>query len=367
MDNSFLKHIIKPTLLLDEDKARANIHTMAEKARQSNVLFRPHFKTHQSIEIGRWFRDEGVHAITVSSVDMAEYFAGDGWQDITIAFPVNIRQIQQIQNLARKINLNLLVEDMETIDYLGKRLKGQASIWIKIDCGLHRSGIPFDRPELVEQQIMAVTRFPQLRMIGLLTHAGNTYAAHSKGEMLQIHNQTNLRMNLLRNNLSMSGLKLSVGDTPGCSLSNLFSSVDEIRPGNFIFYDAEQWELGSCHDLQIAVSLACPIISVHPDRSEVVLYGGAVHLSKETFIHAGKPSYGFQVEISETGWGSILPQCSIVRVSQEHGILAVPGERIQSYHPGEIVLIIPAHSCLTAHLMRRYCNLQGKSLEMMPV
>ena len=78
---------------------------MAEKARQSKVTFRPHFKTHQSIEIGSWFRDEGVQKITVSSVDMAEYFASDGWNDITIAFPLNIRQLPQIQELAGRINL----------------------------------------------------------------------------------------------------------------------------------------------------------------------------------------------------------------------------------------------------------------------
>lgn len=46
MGNFLLKHIIKPTLILDEDKVRIYIHAMAEKARLSNVLFRPHIKTH---------------------------------------------------------------------------------------------------------------------------------------------------------------------------------------------------------------------------------------------------------------------------------------------------------------------------------
>ncbi len=43
---------------------------MAEKARINDVVFRPHFKTHQSHKIGQWFRNEGVNAITVSSIKM---------------------------------------------------------------------------------------------------------------------------------------------------------------------------------------------------------------------------------------------------------------------------------------------------------
>lgn len=367
MDNSLLERIVKPSLLLDEDKARANIHSMAEKARQSNVIFRPHFKTHQAREIGSWFRDEGVCNITVSSVDMAEYFVEAGWEDITIAFPVNIRQIQQIQTLAKRFRLSLLVEDVETLNFLGANLKNEVSIWVKVDCGLHRSGIPYDRPELVGELMQTASKFPHLPIVGLLTHAGNTYASHSKEEILHIHYETNQRMRHLRDIQSTPGLKLSIGDTPGCSLVDSFTGVDEIRPGNFVFYDAEQWELGSCHDSQVAVALACPVVSVHPDRNEVVLYGGAVHFSKEIFIHSGKPILGFQVEMNGSGWSNILPECSLVRLSQEHGVLSVPGTRIHTYHPGDIVLIIPAHSCLSAHLMRRYLTLRGKTIEMMPV
>jgi D-serine deaminase-like pyridoxal phosphate-dependent protein len=51
--------IVKPTLVLDEAAAMLNIHRMAGKARQQKIRFRPHFKTHQSAEIGEWFRQVG--------------------------------------------------------------------------------------------------------------------------------------------------------------------------------------------------------------------------------------------------------------------------------------------------------------------
>jgi D-serine deaminase-like pyridoxal phosphate-dependent protein len=99
--------ISKPTLLLDSEKARRNIDTMVQKAKDGRVHFRPHFKTHQSAEIGEWFRQAGVSAITVSSVDMALYFAAHGWDDILIAFPVNTRQPKSLNKLAHEIKLHL--------------------------------------------------------------------------------------------------------------------------------------------------------------------------------------------------------------------------------------------------------------------
>lgn len=46
----------KPTLILDEQKCKANINQMVEKAARHHLLFRPHFKTHVSQAVGEWFR-----------------------------------------------------------------------------------------------------------------------------------------------------------------------------------------------------------------------------------------------------------------------------------------------------------------------
>ncbi|MBK8048603.1 MAG: hypothetical protein IPK16_16670 [Anaerolineales bacterium] len=54
-----------------------------------------------------------------------------------------------------------------------------------------------------------------------------------------------------------------------------------MRPGNFVFYDWTQVQVGSCGFDDVAVVAACPVVGKYPDRHEVVLYGGAVHLSKD--------------------------------------------------------------------------------------
>ena len=91
--------ITGPTLLVNKEICLRNIEKMAMLAKQHRMKFRPHFKTHQSAKIGEWFKLFGVEAITVSSVKMAEYFANNGWKDITIAFPVNLLEIKDMNHI----------------------------------------------------------------------------------------------------------------------------------------------------------------------------------------------------------------------------------------------------------------------------
>ncbi len=75
---------------------------------------------------------------------------------------------------------------------------------------------------------------------------------------------------------------ISLGDTPGCTIADDFYSVDEIRPGNFVFFDLVQNSIGSAGIDEIAAVLVCPVVAVHKKRNEIIIYGGGVHLSKES-------------------------------------------------------------------------------------
>ncbi|MBN1371936.1 MAG: alanine racemase [Anaerolineaceae bacterium] len=360
--------ILKPTLLLNEPVARHNLHLMASRARSANVSFRPHFKTHQSLEIGEWFHAEGVTTITVSSVDMAEYFASGGWTDILLAFPVNLRQITALDTLAARVRLGLLVESVETVNALAARLSHPLDIWLKIDTGTGRTGLSWQDVPTIQAVITATLASPALRLQGLLTHAGATYSASSPAQAAETHQLSTARLAALRQSLTASGappLLLSVGDTPGCSFLTDFSPANEIRPGNFIFYDTQQLRTSSCTWDQIAVALACPAVALHPERSEVVVYGGAIHLSKDYTEVDGIRQYGLVCLPRGDGWGQPLEGAYVARLSQEHGILHVPPPALARLRAGDLVFILPAHSCLTVQAMGAYVTLTGKKIEIL--
>ena len=359
--------IERPTLVLDEERARRNIQWMADKASASGVRFRPHFKTHQSVGVGEWFREAGVEAITVSSVDMAVYFAQSGWSDITVAFPVNIRQAAALNELAGQIQLNVLVESTETVEALAPTQRYKAAAWLKIDTGYGRTGIQWNDRSALQELAQAVERTGSLELAGLLSHAGHTYNAGTTARIVEIFHETALRLRYAQDILAGEGrhLLLSVGDTPGCSIVDRYESVDEIRPGNFVFYDLAQFTLGACNEDRIALVVACPVVAKHRSRSQIIIYGGAVHLSKESVTgDRGRPIYGRIALPADNGWSRMYHNSAVASLSQEHGIVQAEKELFDRTQVGDLLLVVPVHSCLTANLLGQYLTLDGRVIEM---
>jgi D-serine deaminase-like pyridoxal phosphate-dependent protein len=363
--------IEKPTLLLDWKRMERNIERMTNRASRAGVVLRPHFKTHQSAAIGEEFRRSGVTAITVSNLDMAKAFAAYGWTDITVAFPVNRLQIRQINELAQEVELHLLVEDAETVAFLEARLDKRIGVWIKIDTGARRTGLSIEDPEAIRSLARQILPLKHLSFEGVLTHAGHTYKARSPEEISQVYKASVQSMQRVRENLRSAGLgevKISVGDTPGCTLVEDLSGVDEIRPGNYVFYDAMQWGLGACAQEDIAVAVACPMVARHTQRNELVVHGGAVHLSLSHLAdERGSPIYGFLAANAEEGWGPIVEGAVVTSLSQEHGVIRAEPGFVEKTEVGKVVIIIPIHSCLTVNLMREYCSLEGERITCYPL
>lgn len=359
-------NITTPTLLLDKEKALRNINRMVEKAKQSGVRLRPHFKTHQSVQVGEWFREQGVEAITVSSVHMARYFADHGWHDILVAFPANVLEMESINELASRIKLHLIAVNQETVTALAKGLQHPVQLSLKIDTGYHRTGIPAGNYAEIDAMLELIKREEKLQFAGFVVHNGHTYKQTDAAAIQNIHNTSVNQLHLLRERYKAQfpDLQLSVGDTPSCSILESFEGVDEIRPGNFVFYDITQQHIGSCSFEEIAVCMACPVVAKHPDRNELILYGGSVHFSKDVLLQEdGSAVYGRVVELTEKGWSAPLEGFQVVSLSQEHGVVRVSAEHFDKYNIGDLMGVLPVHSCLTADVMRGYLTTEGESID----
>lgn len=362
---TFLGKIDQPTLLIDEVIVRQNIRGMMDRASKNNVAFRPHFKTHQSHEVGEWLRQAGIDRITVSSVEMAEYFARYNWCDITIAFPLNIRQIERIRKLAEQVHLEVLVENPEGVTCLSALTECKVGVWVKVDVGNLRTGLDWQDYRGIADLCEQVRANPSLQLKGLLTHSGHSYKAADASAVSAIFREGIDRLCTLWDDLEkqgFSGLKISVGDTPGCSLREEWSGADEVRPGNFVFYDAQQFTAGVCRFEDIAAAVACPVVAKHESRHEVILYGGAIHLSKDYQVMNGEKSYGLPCFVEGDRWGRPIEGAIVKGLSQEHGVVSIPGNVFSRIRIGDLLFIIPAHSCLTVQVMRKYYTLDGREI-----
>lgn len=459
--------ITRPTFLLDKSKCVSNLQRMKAKVDRANnddrrrlhpngststsmLRFRPHCKTHASIEVGRWMKEHaGVDCITVSSLTMAKYFSKI-FNDITVAFTVNILEIDTINELVSVSNsntitdattqqqelkpplvpprtplrLNLLVENVEAVQFLHQHLIGSVGVYIKIDSGYGRTGIHAENLQRVVDIAHAILSLPsasasshatnlnnKLVWKGLLTHAGHSYNCQTKEEIMTVHRTVRTLLLNLRTQLQAefpnhtNRIEISIGDTPTCSAVDDpvedWDGIDEVRPGNFVFYDVEQAQkIGSCTFDDVAVAVACPIVARHPDRRELILYGGGVHLSKDrcnvrvssmstnrhddnrdsddssvTTIY-GRVARSFPPEsgnsqidqLNQLNWGEVIDGMYLRSTSQEHGIIVVPpDEDFDSYRVGDVVKVLPVHSCMTAGVLshRGYLTTDGQWISRM--
>ena len=352
----------KPTLLVDEDICRSNIRRMYQKASASGTELEPHFKTHQSIAIGKWFRDEGVRSITVSSIDMALYFAGAGWKNITIAFPINVLQIQDIKALAARVNLTVLVTERSAIVKLLNHVDVMLEVMIEVDCGYNRSGIWWEDYHDIGILIDTL-KGTQHKFKGFYCHSGQTYHVQGAAAVLEIFEDSIHKLSDLKSRFADARPRISVGDTPSCSLAKEFDGVDSIHPGNFVFYDLTQAHIGSCEETDIGIALAVPVVSKQKSKLQLVVHGGGVHLSKDVLNLPSGPIYGKMVSLTDTGWSFDLGSNYVTSISQEHGIIEVSEKVFEQIDVGDIVAILPVHSCMTADVIGEMQTTEGVKLD----
>lgn len=273
--------------------------------------------------------------------------------DITIAIPVNLRQFERLDRLAAHSDLHIVVDHPDALAAMAQ-LKSKVHIWIEVDTGGRRTGIPIGQEEDIVRLWHQGQSLPRARMEGLLWHDGQFY--HSTHQNIKDTWKDNLnRLTALKDRLTTSGPPpaLSAGDTPSTTLLDDLSGVDEIRAGNLVYYDLMQVQAGVCHLDQIAVALAAPVIGHYPHRAQIAVHAGAIHLSKEQLLlDDQQPVFGRMVTFTPEGWTIPDHSAWVSHLSQEHGLIDVPPEYHRHYPIGSLIGILPIHSCLTADAMK---------------
>lgn len=343
-----------PLLYIDKTRCKKNIKRIVSKAEKYGLTFRPHFKTHQSIEIGRWFRDLGVHGITVSSVEMAKYFVQDDWDDITIAFPFYRSMINGLKELQEQAQLRLFVNQKEDISFLNSELNKTFKVYIEIDAGYGRSGISINDKGKIENLIQSIKNSTNSDFHGFYIHDGGTYKARGKSDIMDSVKKSLSALRELKQ--LYPDAKTSLGDTPSASVLEDFDGIDEITPGNLVFYDWMQVQIGSCEPNDVAVYVKVPV-SQKINNNSAIVHGGAVHFSKDYIEQNSDKNYGQAFNFEED---KIIPLegVTLSALSQEHGTLS--GLNSSPNKLDEVVNILPIHSCLTVNLFDRYITTDGE-------
>jgi D-serine deaminase-like pyridoxal phosphate-dependent protein len=356
-----IEELPTPALVVEYPVLLRNLQQMQQRAQQWGVRLRPHAKTHKCLPIARLQQQLGACGLTVSTLAEAHFFAEAGIEDLTWAFPLPLWAIEPALELARRVQLRLLLDNLTAAEALAQacaRRRQRVNVWLEIDCGAQRSGLPPNSEELLRLAAF-VDRSPFLELDGLLTHAGHAYRATTPEEIRRIALQEQELMLEAAHRLQRAGIpvpSISIGSTPTVrACQNVLPGITEIRPGNYVFFDYTQLLLGSCRLEECALTVIATVVSRAEGR--LVIDAGALALSLDPGpVHLLQhPSFG-AVLTSEGGQLSIDPHLRIVRLSQEHGVLvADPPDSLQERYPiGSRIRILENHSCLTAALYDSY-------------
>jgi D-serine deaminase-like pyridoxal phosphate-dependent protein len=349
-----------PALLIDRARLLANLDAMQARADAAGVALRPHAKTHKSPDLARLQIARGARGLTVATIDEAEAFAAAGVADLRLA--TTVAGAGRLARIARLLDdgvaLSFTVDTEAGARQASDALAGRAApaeVLIEIDTGHGRCGVaPADAPALGA----AVAALPGLRLAGVLTHGGHAYDGPRPGETA-----AEARARVMRDErdgaleaahrLGEAGLLdaatavVSVGSTPTAMAFAPATRggfrVTEIRPGNYVFGDAQQVALGSMALRDCALVALGTVLARHrrADGTErVITDAGKKLLSTDT--GAGVHGYGTLLYSPRTMVA--LPHAVVHALSEEHGWIDTPGGSI--YDVGDPVYLVPNHACV---------------------
>jgi len=360
-----LESIKTPALVLDIARVKRNARRMSQRIKQFGADLRPHVKTHKCLEVARLQTDGHSGAITVSTLAEARAFSANGFSKITYAIPIEPGKFDEAIEISRECELSLITDDPDLPKQLNTAARKQSvnlNLFLKVDCGYHRCGVePTTREALeIPRQIADASN---LRFAGILTHAGHSYHCQSKTELLELakHERDSMAdfADTLRKDVGDVPI-VSIGSTPTITSIDHLDGVNEVRPGNYIFFDAFQATLGSCSFDDCALTVLAAVDHRDATRHKVIIDAGAVALSKDRG----------PVDINpKCGYGRVLDlegndlNVTVREMSQEHGVLFVEDPKLFDHlKVGTRVRVLANHSCLTAAQHSYYNVLDGKTV-----
>ncbi|MBK8302877.1 MAG: alanine racemase [Chloracidobacterium sp.] len=347
-----LNTIKTPSLILDIGRVRRNAARISDIATRNGARLRPHIKTHKCIEVAGIQTAGHNGAITVSTLAEARVFSENGFTDITYAVPIERGKFNEAVEFVRNgVKLNLLTDNAEAakqLDETAGRAGVKFDVFVKIDCGTHRVGVEPHTAEAIDIP-RQLADAKNLHFAGILTHAGHSYDVKTVEEIKTVaRHERDVMVELAARlrGMSIEVPTVSIGSTPTINHIDHLDGIDEVRPGNYIFFDNYQATLGSCGFEDCALTVLAAVVHRDASRRKLVIDAGGIAMSKDRGpTHLDDTcGYGRVLDLDGVDTGMRLGS-----LSQEHGAIHAEDNNVfDRYKVGDRVRILANHSCMTA-------------------
>lgn len=321
-----------PCTVVLVERLERNLAEMAAFARRLGVALRPHAKTHKCAEIARRQLAHGACGLSVATLGEAEVLVRRGAvDDVFIAYPVlahgSVRR--RLEALCAAARVAVGVDSVEACASLGP-LAGSLEVVVEVDCGLRRSGVePSRAGEIARAALRA-----GLEVRGAFTFPGQSYGPGLGASAAEAEAAALGHARAVLGDVGTTGLLRSGGSTPSARWT-VPGALDELRPGVYALGDAQQVQLGTMSDDDVALVVAARVVSRAADH--VVLDAGSKVLG------ADRPAW-------VDGFGRLLglPGARITGLWEHHAVVEGVTERLAL---GDVVAVVPNHVCTAVNLV----------------
>lgn len=336
-----------PIGVVDLDRARANAERVVAYASDHGLGWRPHIKTHKSVEIARLQLAAGARGLTVATLREAEVMAG-ATDDLLLAYPqVGAAKLRRLVDLPESVDLKVALDSEDALRPMATAAASAGrtfGVLIEQDVGMGRVGVR-DAGEVAELASLAAD-LDGVDFRGILLYPGHIRMPEGEqGDHIRIVAE---RIEETVATLRESGLEpeiVSGGSTPTLWRSHEVPHLTEIRSGSCIYFDREGLDLGMVSLDEVAYTVLATVVSTAvPGRA--VVDAGSKALAKED---RGGGGYGVLID---------RPEVVVHGLSEEHGVLDLSDT---TWEPsiGERVRIVPNHVCVSVNLNDHMLGVSG--------
>jgi len=323
-----------PAVLIDLDRAEANLKRAQDAADRAGIALRPHIKTHKLPYFAKRQMELGAVGITVQKLGEAEVMADAGLTDLLLTFNIiGAAKLRRLKALHERITIRVVADSKDCVAGLAATFTDPhkpLGVFVECDTGMGRCGVQSPAAALdLARQILAA---PGLVFAGLMT-----YPAAGK------HQAAAQWLADARSAFEAAGIALpavTTGGTPDIwHMDEAARIATEYRPGTYIYMDRSQVAAGAASLDDCALTVLATVVS-RPTEGRAVVDAGSKALTSDLL---GLVGHGHVVE---------YPEAKVVGLSEEHGTIDVSACAAKP-RIGDVIRIIPNHCCPVTNLFDR--------------
>jgi D-serine deaminase-like pyridoxal phosphate-dependent protein len=342
-----------PALVVDLDAFERNLDLMANAAHGAGIALRPHAKSHKCPAIAELQVERGAAGICCQKVGEAEAFVAAGIRDVLVTNEiVGVAKLARLAALAHEATVGVLVDDAAAVGHLAAAAKTAGvtlDALVEIDVGAHRCGVApgADAVALAER----IARAPWLRFRGIHAYHGAAQHLRSPEARRAAIAAAAALAHDTKAAIEAAGIACPVVTGAGTGTWQLERDsgvYTEIQPGSYVFMDADYHRNALApdeHHFEQSLYVIATVMSA-PVRERAVVDAGL----KAFAFDSGPPQvYGAR-------------GLDYLKASDEHGVLAVAGDR-DPLAPGDRLWLIPGHCDPTVNLYDWIVGVRGSRVE----